>query len=75
MAESKHPELPMVTMLTDDEMAEAIKVYAARKHLGMDHEQAANLEFRVSYRQVKQAEGGSRAFAAVALLGPKVEPK
>jgi hypothetical protein len=75
----QQPDLPFVSMLTDDEIAQAIANFAAKKQMGLDPE-AHNLDFKVTYRQVK-GDGGQRLFASIAITSvgaiapPKEEPK
>ncbi len=61
---SEPQELPYVTMLTDDEVAQAICNYTARRYLGVDPD-TNPVKFKVSYRNVKQPDGSQRLFASI----------
>lgn len=65
-------DLPFVSTITDDEIALAVAEYAMRKYVGLDPAEY-NTTFKVSYRQVRAADGSARLFAAVAITS--VEPK
>lgn len=59
-------DLPYVTTITDDEIAQAICNYTARRYLGVDPD-TVPVKFKVSYRNVKQPDGGSRLFASIVI--------
>ena len=63
---SENQELPYVTMLTDDEVAQAICNFTARRYLGVDPDNAP-VKFKVTYRNVKQADGSQRLFASIVI--------
>lgn len=64
MAEKQ--ELPYVTMLTDDEVAQAICNYTARRYIGVDPENIP-VKFKVTYRNVKQPDGSQRLYASIVI--------
>jgi len=66
------PDLPFVSTITDDEVALAVAEYALRKHVGLDPAEWS-MTFKVSYRQVRAADGSARLFAAIAITS--VDPK
>lgn len=63
---AKQPDLPFVSMLTDDEITQAICNHAMKKQLGLDPD-AHSVTFKVTYRNIKQPEGGYRLFASIAI--------
>jgi hypothetical protein len=72
------PELPHVGLLTDDEIAQAICNYEAKKHLGIEPD-LQHLDFKLTYRQIKDGLGGTRLFASIVITGigapPSAPPK
>ena len=69
------PDMPFVTLLTDDEITKAICDYTVAKSMGVDPAMH-DVDYRVSYRSVKDGQG-TRLFATIAItsLEPKAEPK
>lgn len=66
MAKSQQlPELPLVGIVTDDEITQAIGNDYVKK-LGVDPD-SVNCEFKVTYRNVKNEGGGYRLFASIAV--------
>ena len=65
-------DLPFVTVITDDEIAQAVCDYAMRRQIGLDP-QEHNATYRVTYRNVRQPDGSVRLFASLAVTA--VEPK
>jgi len=59
-------DLPYVTTITDDEIAQAICNYTARRYLGVDPD-TVPVKFKVSYRSVKHTDGSSRLFASIVI--------
>lgn len=72
MAKQQQPDLPFVSMITDDEIAQAICNYAAKKQLGIDPE-VCQIDFKITYRQVK-IESGQRLFASIVIMGITTPP-
>lgn len=64
--QSDTPSLPFVSMLTDEEISQAICNFAAKKQMGIDPE-THHLDFKVTYRQVK---GGLFASIAIMTVSP-----
>jgi len=68
MAKQQQPDLPHVSILTDEEISQAICNYAAKKQLGIDPD-TNNIDFKVTYRPVK---GGLFASIAIMAVSPVV---
>ena len=66
-------DLPHVGVITDDEIAQAICNFVARNQLGIEPG-AYNLDFKVTYRNVKDSGGGTRLFASIAITGIGTQP-
>lgn len=60
-------EFPILEMLNDDEIAQAICNFTARRN-GIDPD-SVPVNFKVSYRNMKQPDGTSRLFASIVILG------
>jgi hypothetical protein len=67
---SATPELPAVTMLTSEEVSQAVAHFAARKQFGIDPE-ARPVKFKVSYRQVKGELFASIVITDIASIAPE----
>lgn len=70
MAKPNNPDLPFVSVVTDDEIAQAICNYAAKKQFGLDPD-LHDLGFKVTYRQIKGPDGALRLFASIAITSVK----
>jgi len=60
-------DFPFVTMLTDDEVAQAICNYTARRYLDLDADDVP-VKFKLTYRNVKQADGTQRLYASIVIM-------